>query len=274
MFDQVVDADSRGGRLLVLYQPIYSLWSSTVVSVEALVRWQLPSASLLGAGRVLAAARTPADRLALDLAVLRRGCADMVQLLAEHGNTGLQAVNVNVTASTLTYPGLDRVVREVLDETGLAPQHLHLEIPETAATEDLAEAVASLRALTEAGVSVTLDDVGVEALGLRHARKLAATGVKIDRVLTERMLRPGGDHAVSRLMIDLCAGLDIRLTAEGVETCSQVRTASALGVQAVQGYHLSYPMLPQDLAGPLHGGVRRTCQACLHPQGQRAAVPS
>lgn len=155
-------------RLVVHYQPIYSLRDRTVVSVEALVRGHTPDGRLVGAGEMLERAMTPAEQQALDAAVLRQACLDMVVLLAEHGPDGLHAVNVNLTPSSLIHPELDRLVLGTLEECGLPAEHLRIEVPETAAFADLAEAADTLRRVTSAGVALTLDDVGVEGIGLRY----------------------------------------------------------------------------------------------------------
>jgi EAL domain-containing protein (putative c-di-GMP-specific phosphodiesterase class I) len=251
------------GEMVLHYQPIYSLRDSVVVSVEALVRWSLPGGTFLGAPTVLAQATTPAQRLELDLAVLRRACTDAVTLIADHADTGLHALNVNITPSTLTYPDLDTAVLQILDETGLAPEHLRLEVPETAAFEDIADATGALTALTARGVSLTLDDVGVEAVGLRYLKQLTIDGLKIDRTFVARMLGHASDLAIVRLLVDLCTGLDIRLTAEGIERCEQVQVARRLGVRAIQGFHLSYPVPLQALPPLLRGGITRICTACF-----------
>lgn len=261
--DRTVSFGPATGAIVLHYQPIYSLRDSVVVSVEALVRWSLPGGTFLGAPTVLAYAATPAQRLELDLAVLRMACTDVVGLLAEHADTGLHALNVNITPSTLTYPGLDTAVLRVLDETGLAPEHLRLEGPETAAFEDIADATDALKALTARGVSLTLDDVGVEAVGLRYLKQLNIDGLKIDKTFVIRMLNHAADLAIVRLLVDLCAGLDIRLTAEGIERCEQVQVARWLGVRAIQGFHLSYPVPLQALPPLLRGGITRICAACL-----------
>ena len=198
----------------------------------------------------LAKATTATERLALDLAVLRQACTDMTVLLTSHQQSGLHGLNVNLTPSSLVHPGLDVAVLDILEETGLPPVYLRLEVPETAAFADLAEATDVLRRITSAGVALTLDDVGVEAVGLRYLKTLAIDGIKIDRSFITRMLNGASDLAVVRLLVDLCAGLEIRLTAEGVERCEQLEVARGLGVRAIQGYHVARPM-PFDAARPV-----------------------
>jgi EAL domain-containing protein (putative c-di-GMP-specific phosphodiesterase class I) len=254
-----------GGQRAIFYQPIYSLRDELVVSVEALVRWRLDSGLVLGAAQVLAAADSPEDCLTLDLAVLRQASADMIVLLDEHREVGLHGLNVNLTASSLVNPGLDIAVLQVLEETGLPPTSLRLEVPETAALTDLTRATAALRRLTATGIALTLDDVGVQAVGLRYLRSLAIDGLKLDRSFVTRMLNGASDLTVVRLLVDLCAGLEIRLTAEGVERCEQLQVARSLGVRAIQGNHVARPMPLERLQEFLRRGVEHVCDSCFGP---------
>lgn len=262
-----------GGELVVLYQPIYSLQDSAVVTLEALMRWRTPGGELLGASETLALAETGQARFDLDLAVLRQATFDLVQMLPEHEANGLFTVNVNLTPSTLQQPDLDTEVLRVLAETGLPPQHLRFEIPETAALAELAVAADGLRRITKSGIALTLDDVGVDDVGLRHLKALTIDGIKVDRTLTATMLDPAGDHALARLLVDLCAGVGIRLTVEGVETCEQMAVARSLGVRAVQGHHVSPPLPLEELREFLRGTAAEPCPRCFPPLDITPAEP-
>jgi EAL domain-containing protein (putative c-di-GMP-specific phosphodiesterase class I) len=227
------------------------------------MRWRAPDGELLGAAETLALAQTPQARFDLDLAVLRQATTDLARMLPEHGPTGLFAVNVNLTPSTLQQPALDVEVLRVLAETGLAPQHLRFEVPETAALTELAVAAEGLRRITRSGIALTLDDVGVDDVGLRHLKALTIDGIKVDRTLTATMLDPDGDHALARLLVDVCAGMGVRLTVEGVETCEQMAVARRLGLRAVQGHHVSPPLPLEELRAFLRGTAGRPCPRCF-----------
>ena len=260
-----------------------------MVSVEALVRGHTPDGRRLSR-RDARARGVPRGQQALDAAVLRQACLDMGVLLAERGRDGLHAANVNLTPSSLIHPALDRLVLGTLAECGLPAEHLRIEVPETAAFADLAEAADTLRRMTSAGVALTLDDVGVEGIGLRYLSSLTIDGLKIDRTFVTRMLTGASELAVVRLMVDICAGLGIRLTAEGVERCAQVEVLRALGVRAIQGHHVARPMPLDQSAVRAPARARPGLPGLLRPPGpaappdptgvggaagaQRAAVPS
>jgi EAL domain-containing protein (putative c-di-GMP-specific phosphodiesterase class I) len=264
----------------VFYQPIYSLRDEVIVSLEALLRWQRSDGSMLGAPAALRLATTSEARLALDRFVLHRACADMSELVEWFGAGGLHGLNVNLMPSTLIDPRLDVLVADTLEVTGLSPHLLRLEVPETAAFADLAQATDALRAITRSGVNLTLDDVGVEAIGLRYLKRLDIDGLKIDRSFVNRMLNGASDLAVVRLLVEMCAGLEIRLTAEGVERCEQVEVARSLGVRAIQGYHFSRPVPLERTIRLLHefprGGAEAICRRCFAraPDGAGQAEPA
>lgn len=259
--------DDGRGAPVVHYQPIYNLRDRRIVSIEALVRWRRPDGTILGAPAALAMADSEEACIALDAYVLRQACTDMTELVPRFGRDGLHGLNVNLTPASLVHPRLHILILDTLQQTGLAPHLLRLEIPETAVFTDLARATETLDAITNWGVSLTLDDVGVEGIGLRYLHRLTISGVKIDRSFINRMLSGASDLAVVRLLVDVCAGLDIRLTAEGVERCGQIDVARSLGVLAVQGYHLSRPLPLDRLIALLddfpHGGAGSICPHCF-----------
>lgn len=260
-----------GGELVVYYQPIYSLLDAAVVTVEALMRWRTPDGRFLGAADALAQPGTPDAVFALDLAVLRQACTDLVALLPDHEVDGLYTVNVNLTPTSLQRPDLDQQVLAVLAETGLAPEHLRFEVPETAALAELAIAADGLRRITSSGIALTLDDVGVDDVGLRFLRALTIDGIKTDRTVTASILDEDGDRLLGRLLVNLCAGLDVRLTFEGVERCAHMDAARELGARAVQGHHVSPPLPLDALRAFLRSTAGGDCARCFP---QRAAVPS
>ncbi|MDP9221298.1 MAG: EAL domain-containing protein, partial [Actinomycetota bacterium] len=88
-------------------------------------------------------------------------------------------------------------------------------------------------------------------------------GLKLDRSFVTRMLNGASDLTVVRLLVDLCAGLEIRLTAEGVERCDQLQVARSLGVRAIQGNHVARPMALERLQEFLRRGVTHVCDSCF-----------
>ncbi|GAB7050283.1 putative bifunctional diguanylate cyclase/phosphodiesterase [Catenuloplanes indicus] len=248
--DRSVRQAIAGDELRLVYQPIVRIQDRSVVSVEALVRWEHPRLGRLSPDRFLPGAERTGQMPALDRWVLRTACADLVTLTQRLGDAAPPSVNVNVSTRTLTTP-FDETVLDVLAETGLPPDRLRLELPETADLTLLAGAHARLERLREAGVHLTLDDMGAGSTTLRHLSTLTVHGMKIDQVFVAGMLDNPRDHTVVKLLTDLGHGLQLRVTAEGVETAAQLEALAALGVEHAQGWHIGRPAPLEDLAATL-----------------------
>ncbi|MFI5842820.1 putative bifunctional diguanylate cyclase/phosphodiesterase [Catenuloplanes sp. NPDC051500] len=248
--DRSVRQAILGNELRLVYQPIVRIEDRSVVSVEALVRWDHPRLGRLSPDRFLPGAERTGQMPALDRWVLRTACADLVALTERLGDAAPPSVNVNVSTRTLTTP-FDVTVLDVLAETGLPPERLRLELPETADLTLLSGAYARLERLRETGVHLTLDDMGAGSTTLRHLSTLTVHGMKIDQMFVAGMLDNPRDHTVVKLLTDLGHGLQLRVTAEGVETAEQLEALRALGVEHAQGYHLGRPAPIEDLVASL-----------------------
>jgi len=230
-----------GGELELYYQPILDVVSNRITSVEALIRWNHPTLGLLGPDRVLAAAQAERALVDLDLWILRSALEQLLtwtDLLADRAPAW---INVNVSNASVGDPRLSANVLGLLADVGCAPGRLRLELPETASLALAVSASGELAALVEAGVLLTLDDMGAGASSLRHLSAFAVTEMKIDRSFVERMLTDARDHAVVEMLINLGAGLGVSVTAEGVETAAQLSALKELGVTYIQGHLLARP---------------------------------
>jgi len=228
-------------ELEVYYQPILDVRSTRISSVEALIRWNHPTLGQLGPDWILAAGEAEHCLVALDLWVLR---ASLTQLLAWTGTLGDRAptwVNVNITNASVGDPLLASNILAILADVGCPPGRLRLELPETASLSLAVSASSQLTTLVQAGVWLTIDDMGAGASSLRHLSVLAITEMKIDRSFVERILTDVRDRAVIEMLINLAAGLRIRVTAEGVETSEQLQDLTDLGIDYVQGHLVGQP---------------------------------
>lgn len=228
-------------QFVLHYQPIVDLETGRRASTEALLRWQHPQQGLLGPGAFLPAAEASGLIVEIDRWVLRAACDQLVRW-----DTGLAAdaptwVNVNVSRPHLAHPDLVSHVRAALADSGLAPHRLRLELPETATRGDLVAATAALADLRDLGVKLTLDDLGAGSSTLRHLSELPLDGVKIDRSFIGRMLTHERDAAIVRVLIDLAHDLDLKVTAEGIESRAQLDALRTWGCTHGQGFYLGRP---------------------------------
>lgn len=164
---------------------------------------------------------------------------------------------VNLSAVQFRLPGLDRVVAEVLAETGLAPARLELEITETVLLHDTDTTLATLLAIKEAGVRVAMDDFGTGYCSLSYLRRFPFDKIKIDRSFVRDLTSEVDAEAIIRAVVRLGQSLGMTTNAEGVETIEQADYLRSQGCDEVQGYHFGQPMSARDIGCllDLPGGV-------------------
>lgn len=247
---QVTKLDSADTKLLVAalaygwlepyFQPIVDVTTGAVVSVEALARLRHPERGILSPADFLPGAPPSAMR-GLDDAMLVTALSRLLYAEAEEGAIKVPFVNINLSRASLTRTDLASHVLGLLDRVGFPPARLRIEIPEIADLEVVQDAAPHLRRLQLAGIAVTLDDVGAGSSSLRHVSQLPVDGLKIDRSFIARLPGSDRDLAVVRMLIDLGAGLGLKVTAEGVETKEQLSVLKQLGCPFAQGFFLGVP---------------------------------
>ncbi len=231
-----------GNQLLLHFQPVVDMDRGVVTSHEALVRWHSPTR-----GKV-----APVDFIPF---------AEEVGLIAEIGDWVLRAacreaagwpdgvaVSVNLSATQFRLPDLVGRVARALREAGLAPARLELEVTETAMIEDVAAAAAMLAELRATGVTIALDDFGTGYSSLSFLRALPFDRVKIDRSFVQDLDTGPQALAIIRALVELCRGLGVAATAEGVETDRQIELLRAAGCSELQGFRIGVPRPPEEMA--------------------------
>ncbi|GAC1540279.1 MAG: hypothetical protein NVS2B7_12430 [Herpetosiphon sp.] len=227
-------------EFLLHYQPIVSLQSGTIVGVEALLRWQHPTRGYLLPEAFLVAAEEAGLISLIGKWVLHTACA---QMNAWH-RAGLPAiyVAVNLSARQLQQPDLTTMIAKIMQQTGLAPQHLHLELTESSVMADVTVSIATLQAVTALGVQVSVDDFGTGYSSLSYLKLLPLTTVKIDRSFVHKVASNPDDAAITAAIIAMAHQLKLEVIAEGVETAEQLAALHAKGCDAIQGYLVSEPL--------------------------------
>jgi diguanylate cyclase (GGDEF)-like protein/PAS domain S-box-containing protein len=243
------------GEFTVDYQPIVDLKTGAVRAAEALVRWRHPDFGLLKPDRFIGLAEETGVIVQLGRWVLHQACAEAATWGPVGPDGTPPAINVNLAVRQTHDPQLVADVFKILDETGLPPQQLQLEITESAVigTEDGSLDV--LRELAKQGVRIAIDDFGTGYSNLAYLRQLPAHIVKIDASFTAG-LRAGGtdgrvDEQIVGALVSLAHGLGMTVTAEGVEDQEQTARLAALGCDAAQGWYFARAVPPAQLAGLL-----------------------
>ncbi|EJN36927.1 PAS domain S-box/diguanylate cyclase (GGDEF) domain-containing protein [Pseudomonas sp. GM84] len=232
-------------ELRVFYQPVFDLFSTRMVGVEALVRWQHPQRGLVPPGEFIPIAERTGLIADIDAWVLRRACRQMVQWQEE--GRDLAFVAVNLSSRLFGQRGLYRQVAEVLHETGLDPALLELEVTESAVMEDPEVALEQLHRLRELGLSLAIDDFGTGYSSLLRLKRLPVQKLKIDQGFVAGLPLDDDDIAIVRVIIALARSMGMQVHAEGIEQAEQARFLLEQQCQLGQGYWFGRPVPAHDL---------------------------
>ena len=225
----------------LFFQPQLNLASGAVERVEALLRWQHPERGLIGPENFIAIAEDSVLIGPLDAWVLRSASAQ----LRRWQDAGLPApgMAINLSARQLIKPGLAALVATVLEDLGLQPSQLQLELKEAALIHDFAASAATLGELKDLGTQVVLDDFGNGgASAISYLRRLPIDGIKLDRTLIKETGHAGTEQIVALALTELAHSLAIKVVAEGVETPAQLSFLREARCDTIQGYLISPPL--------------------------------
>lgn len=232
------------GGLLLHYQPIINLASGRVEGVEALLRLDDGAMPLIGPATFIPIAESCGLILPLGQWVSQEACRQQVRWHAD----GLPlTVSVNVSAVQFGRAGFSDRVRDLIKQSGIDPQHLVIELTETAILERLDEAVETLRELKRLGVRIALDDFGTGYSSLSSLSILPLDKIKIDQSFVRRIESDHVSRAVIDAVIALARSMDLELVAEGIETEAALRYLQERGCHQGQGYYFSRPLPQADL---------------------------
>ena len=233
------------GDFHLAFQPKINLSTGQVCGVEALCRWTHPTLHSISPGEFIPLAEATGQIIQLSEWIFE----EAIETAASWRGTPLEGLTVAVNLSALQFKQSDLVgeVRRMLDRHAVDPTSLELEITETAALENLDLAICQLNKLRELGVSVAIDDFGTGYSSLALATSLPADCLKIDTSFVAGMLNNGANAAAVNSTIALASSLNIRTTAEGVETEEQLAYLRNRGCDEAQGYLFARPLPKQEL---------------------------
>jgi len=228
------------GQFELWYQPILSLAGGGVAGVEALLRWRHPERGLLMPDAFIPIAEETGLIIPIGEWVMREACRAMRSFSALPG--GPSYVAVNVSRRQLLHPEIIGVLRTALDESGIEPRRLKIEITESAVMEDRANVVAIMREINALGVELAMDDFGTGYSSLSCLHSFPISILKIDREFVIHMTRKREFAAVMLAIITLAGHLNLTVIAEGIETPEELAQLQAMECAYGQGYHFSRPV--------------------------------
>jgi diguanylate cyclase (GGDEF)-like protein len=228
-------------ELEIAYQPIVRSADGLVTGVEALLRWTHPERGPVSSMSMVVVAEQTGLISGIGSWILERSCRDRSRWLREHPGAPLDLA-VNVSARQLIDPGFSANVARVLDETGMDPTALVLEMTENIFIEDSDRAMRVLSELNELGIRLALDDFGTGYSSLSYLRRLPIHIVKIDQGFVADIGSAPTGSAIVAAVTNLAHVLGLTVIAEGVETQDQRDEISAMGCEYAQGYFYARPM--------------------------------
>lgn len=232
-------------ELSLHFQPLVSIADRSTLGFEALVRWNHPSRGPVPPGVFIPIAET--NGLIVDIGrwVINQACRQSAQWRETYGrDTG---ISVNVSVRQLTLNEFSDTVSQAIQESGLPPDLLKLEVTESLLMQDPESTIALLARLRERGVEIGIDDFGTGYSSLAYLHQMPLDVLKIDRSFVSQITHSDKHVSIVRSIVALARSLDLRVVAEGVETEDQLHRLAELGADIVQGFLFS-PPVPADAA--------------------------
>ena len=239
-----MERDLRGanerGEIFLVYQPQFDIASGEVVGIEALARWRHPVDGLVSPARFIPVAEDSGLILDIGAFVLREACTQM----SDWRRRGLLDVPIAVNVSAVQFRQADLVdlMRRIIEETGLPPHRLELEVTESVVMENVDAVLEKFEGIQAAGVGLALDDFGTGYSSLSYLRRIPAQRLKIDQSFVRDLPGNADAAAIARTIVGMAQALELHVLAEGVERLEQADFLRGIGCAWGQGYLFARPM--------------------------------
>ena len=233
------------GEFYLVYQPQMEVSTGKITGFEALIRWKHPELGLVPPDRFIPIAEDTGLILQIGEWVLRTACA---QAKAWHDD-GLWAVPVavNVSAVQFRQENFCALIRSVLQETGLSPQFLELELTESLLLSNVDRIFSVLQELREMGLMLSIDDFGTGYSSLSYLKQFRVNKLKIDRSFIRDIAFDSDNAAITAAIISMAKSLKLKVIAEGVETEAQISFLREHQCDEIQGYYFSKPITAAEV---------------------------
>jgi diguanylate cyclase (GGDEF)-like protein len=232
-------------ELVLLYQPQIQIGSLKVIGAEALVRWNRDGQGFISPAEFIPLAEESGLIIPIGEWVLRTACIQ-AQALHQQGFADF-IMAVNISARQFQHPGFTQLVSQILNETGVAPTRLELEITESLAMHDAEKNIATMKALREIGIQLSIDDFGTGYSSLSYLKRFPINKLKVDQSFIRNLSNNANDASITKTVILLGHSLNLTVIAEGVETNEQLAILEEYGCDEIQGYLFSKPISKENL---------------------------
>jgi diguanylate cyclase (GGDEF)-like protein/PAS domain S-box-containing protein len=232
------------GEFVLQYQPKLDLARDALSGFEALLRWSHPQRGMVAPCEFIPILEDTGLIAPVGEWVLRTVCAQ-IRAWAERGLTPVP-VAVNISARQFAQGRLDQLARRIVDEAGVAPALIELELTESMLMHDPEEAIGMLKGLKAAGFRLSVDDFGTGYSSLAYLQRFPIDALKIDRAFVKEIVNRRGDAQIAVAIIDLAHNLELDVVAEGVETAEQAEFLRDNDCDQIQGYFVARPLDVED----------------------------
>jgi diguanylate cyclase (GGDEF)-like protein len=237
------------GELRVFYQPEVEIDTGRLVGLEALVRWEHPVRGLIAPAAFLSVAEESGLIVPIGRWVMYEACRQAKEWQLRYDTDTALMVSVNLSGKHMQQATLIDEVREVLEKTGMDPQHLIIEITETVAMAGAETTIEILKKLKGLGVLLAIDDFGTGFSSLAYLKRFPVDLLKIDKSFVDGVAFRNHDRAIVEAIIALGHALGLRVIAEGVEGPEQLEELRSLGSELGQGYFFGKPLSSDRTTG-------------------------
>jgi diguanylate cyclase (GGDEF)-like protein/PAS domain S-box-containing protein len=238
-------------ELFLEYQPQMEIATGRVTGLEALLRWQHPELGLVPPNKFIRIAENSGLIMPIGEWVLRTVCSQARKWQDE----GLPAVSVAVNVSAIQFRQEDfcELIRRVLNETGLGPQYLELELTESLLLANADVKLSVIQELKAMGLTLAIDDFGTGYSSLSYLKQFRVSKLKIDRLFIRDVAVNPDDAAITTAIISMAKSLNLKVIAEGVEDEAQMSFLRTHQCDEIQGYYFSKPLAVDKVADKLRG---------------------
>ena len=235
----------ENNELVLYYQPQVSSGTGRITGVEALLRWKHPELGLVLPELFIPIAEKTGLIMPIGEWVLKTVCRQN----KAWQDAGLPSIRiaVNLSMYQVQSPGIIDCITSIISETGLDPRYLELEITENAAMRETGSIVNTLRSFKKLGLTVSIDDFGMEFSSLNYLKQLPVDRIKIAMPFVQGICKNAKDEAIVKGIITLANNLDMKVIAEGVETRQQLVFLNRLMCDEIQGFYYYKPMSAEEV---------------------------